>query len=78
MSSGPMDAFTDAASLALRSLCNHPHLSTADLIARGPYGLQQVGPTETREGLLELERLGLAGERLGSWVLTPAGSERCG
>ena len=73
-----MEELTEAARHALGSLCRHPHLNTAELIASGPHRLQQFGVAGIRDGLLELERHGLAGERAGGWVLTPAGRDRCG
>ena len=73
-----VEELSNAAALALASLCAHPDLDTPDLISNGPYRLQQVDDAAIHNGLLELERYGLAGERFGGWTLTPAGRDRCG
>lgn len=79
------DELTGATLLALRNLCSDEGLNTAEAIATaeafangGPYSAEEIGTSEIREGLYELERLRLARESNGIWELTDAGRERCG
>ena len=73
-----MEDLGQDARLALMSLCEHPDLDTPELISGGPISIEQADDAVIHNGLLELERRGLAGERFGRWALTPAGQERCG
>jgi hypothetical protein len=73
-----MAELSEPARLALKSLCDHPHLDTPDAVAGGPYSVEEVGTPEIGEGLAELEAQGLAREEFGSWLLTDRGRERCG
>jgi hypothetical protein len=69
-----MEELSPAAEFALRSLCEDPEAKTPEEITSRDR-VQQFNTAAIRGGLLELERLGLAGERLGRWVLTPDGRE---
>jgi hypothetical protein len=59
--------------LAFRSLRDDPSLNTAEGISDGPYGVEELGPSEMLDGLIELGERGLAVQRPDqTWRLTDA------
>jgi hypothetical protein len=71
-----LDELTPGAEAAFRNLCAEG-ANTAEGIQRRIYSLQQITIAEIREGLSELERVGLATEVLNGWELTDVGREHC-
>ena len=63
----PIDDLSDDAKIVHASLIDHPEFATAEAIAYGPYGLQQLSPKLVANALRELEEAGQATERFGSW-----------
>jgi hypothetical protein len=70
---------SSGAYIAWMTLRDHPRLTSALAIADGPYRIGSLHEGRIEAGLLELERLGLAGHRdfraVGGWHLTQAGLE---
>jgi hypothetical protein len=64
-----MDDLSQAAKFAVMSLEAHPELNTPEAIANGPFSIQQINERDVHEGLVELERRGMARETAGRWEL---------
>ena len=64
-----MDDLSQAAKFAVMSLEAHPALDTPRQIADGPLSIQQINEQDVRDGLIELEGLGMARESAGRWNL---------
>jgi hypothetical protein len=64
-----MDDLGQAAKFAVMNLEAHPNLNTPAAIADGPLSIQQIQKQDVREGLIELERRGMARETAGRWEL---------
>jgi DNA-binding IclR family transcriptional regulator len=77
MSSGPFTyALSAAAAFIIRSLHERPDLQKAEEIAGEHYSHGEIGASDTRDGLEELGRHGLAEQDAdGRWSLTGAGRE---
>ena len=65
--------------LVLRSLRDHPHLTSAHAIAEGPAATGQLDADDVGRAFVELEGFGLAVEQAsggtGDWRLTAEGRE---
>lgn len=67
-----MPELSQPALMAKMSLEEHPDRNTPALISSSPMSIDQIGPQDILEGLLELQAAGLAEESGGGWRLTPA------
>lgn len=65
----PLDNMSNAAKLAYKSLRDHPHLTTPEAIANGPYSIDQLNAGDIADGLRELEVGGRAAETFGGWSI---------
>jgi DNA-binding IclR family transcriptional regulator len=63
---------TPVAAYVMRSLRDHPGLSTPEAIAAGPEAPAGLSPSDVREALADLQRRGLVGEGPGGWRLADA------
>ena len=63
----PIDNLSDGAKIVHDSLIDHPHLTTPEAIATGPYGPQQLSAGGVADALRELEAGGRAAESFAGW-----------